>query len=139
MTADVHALSFCGAGSAQTCVMNMVPTDDKGIAIPAVHRKCVIPSLENLAVFECDVVPPYEAHTRASALEAQASNGQVRTIHELNIVVPIDVVSRTPEQWRFSFSGPNDNWLCRRTLGGDSPTGVLRVGSSVQDELIARL
>ena len=78
--------------------MNMVFSDYKGVTVPAVHRQRVIAGLEDFTVFKCDVVATNKPDSGAASLQPDSSNGQIGTIDELDIIMPIDVVGWTSKQ-----------------------------------------
>src|SRR5258705_6454104 len=101
-------------GSAQSRVMNVIASDDEGLAVAAVHRECVVAGLEYLAIFERDMVSTNEPHARTPALKPQSANDQVRAIHEFDVVLPVAITGRPSQERLFTVGGANnDGLLCR--------------------------
>ena len=75
--ADVHALALRRAAVAQSGVMNVISSDNEGVAVTAVHRQGVVFGPADFALLERDVMAPDKPHTRVAALEMQAPNRQV--------------------------------------------------------------
>ena len=56
MAADVHALTFGRVAGVLSGVVNVIAANSKGVAIPAIHRECIVLGLEDFAVLERHVV-----------------------------------------------------------------------------------
>jgi hypothetical protein len=119
--------------------MNVILTDNKGIAVPTIHCQCIIACLEDLTFLNRDMVSPDEPHSTTSTLEAYAFDGQVCTVNKLNVIVLINVIGRARQKRFFSICSSNNNGFSRSTFGGNRPSAVLRIDASTQDQLIAWL
>ena len=68
-------------------MVDVISSDDKGVAVAAVHCQGVVVGMTDLAIFECDVMAPDKAYARASAFEPDCPNGQVLAIGKFDVIV----------------------------------------------------
>ena len=128
-------------------MMDMVSSDDKGVAIAAIHCQGIVLGMADLAIFECDVVTSYETHGRAATLEIDSSNSQIFAIDKLYVVVSVGDIIRMSEQWFLSFGCANYNGLLGSAFSSDCPAGGLRIADdaghplkqALHDGLIVRI
>jgi len=125
MAADIHPFSFGRAAFAQTGMVDVIPSDDKGVAVSAVHRQGIVEGVTYLAIFEYDVVSPDKTHARAAAFEPDCPNGQVLAIDELDIIVSRCGVFRMCEQRLLTFGGTNRYRFFGGAFSGDGAAGRL--------------
>lgn len=119
--------------------MNVIPPDDKVIAIPAVHVQRIIAGVEDLAVFEGDMMSAHKADARTAALKTQSADDQVGAIDEFDVVLAVALVCGPREQGRLAGGRANDDGIIRRAFCGDGTAAVLGISAAVQDEFVTRL
>src|SRR4051812_24976695 len=137
MTTDIHSLALGRMGCAQPGMMNVVPPYDESLAIATVHREGIVSGLKDLAFFKGDVISANETHAGTAALEPQTANDQVRTIHELNVVLSVAAIGRMRQQRTFPCRSTDNNRPLRGPFHCHRAPIRLRIRSTVQDQFIS--
>ena len=125
MATDVHTFTFGRAVTEQTGMVDVVSSDNKGVAVAAVHCQSVVQCITDLTIFECNVVTPDKSYAGAAALEIDSADSEIFAIDELDIVVSGCDLLRMCEHWFLVFDSTNCNGRLSGALGGDGPPGGL--------------